>query len=172
MTDGVEELEAIAPIDILRRAGVECCIASALDKLSVTGRNDINIICDCHLSGSMDQPWDLVVIPGGPGVASLRKNEQLVHWVKEHATSGKWTAAICAAPTLLKDAGLLQQRQYTAHFSVESELPNILDQKVVIDGNIITSRGAGTAIDFGLALAELLSGQDVAKDVADSMHFS
>jgi 4-methyl-5(b-hydroxyethyl)-thiazole monophosphate biosynthesis len=90
--------------------------------------------------------------------------------VRSHAAAGKWLAAICAAPTVLNAAGLLNGRRYTAHFSVAGELPHILsDQRVVVDGNLLTSRGAGTALDFGLLLVEKLVSSDKARDIAQSI---
>jgi len=172
LTDGVEELEAIAPIDILRRADVDCMVANAGDASEVTGRNHISIKTDGLLKDAMDKPWDLIVIPGGPGVGSLRKNQELVRWVQTHGMSGKLTAAICAAPTQLNDAGLLENKTYTAHASVQNELPQISPQKVVIDGAIVTSQGAGTAVEFGLALVELLCGKDKKTEVSQSIHFT
>ena len=168
----MEELETIAPLDILRRSGVTCTTASASDKLEVKGKNQILITADRLLADVLAQDFDLVVIPGGPGVYPLRKDPRIVDLLKRLAAQGKTVAAICAAPTLLKDAGLLEGKSYTAHFSVADELPEIKTASaVVVDGNIITSRGAGTAIEFGLTLAELLAGSKVSKEVSDSIHF-
>jgi len=171
-TDGLEELEAIAPLDILRRAGVSCTSASQSNQTEVLGKNGIRLLADCLLSDLKTIDFDLLVIPGGPGVKALRADPGIVRIIQNHAASGKPVAAICAAPTLLNDAGLLENKSYTAHFSVANELPNILEQEtVVIDGSIITSRGAGTAIEFGLSLAELLTDSSAAQAVSDSIHF-
>jgi protein deglycase len=171
-TDGIEELEAVAPLDILRRSGVHCTSASQTDNLTVTGRNQITLLADSLLDDVLENTYDLLVIPGGPGVTALRKDSRVLKLTQDHANAGKKVAAICAAPTLLHDAGLLENRSYTAHFTVADELLNIIPSSaVVIDGNIITSRGAGTAIEFGLKLAELTVGPDKAKEVADSIHF-
>jgi 4-methyl-5(b-hydroxyethyl)-thiazole monophosphate biosynthesis len=171
-TDGLEELEAIAPLDILRRSGVSCTAASHTGQLQLMGRNDIVLVADCLLEAVLDQSYDLIVIPGGPGVAALRADSRVINLVRNQAASDKLVAAICAAPLLLKDAGLLEGKSYTAHFSVADELPGLQTASaVVVDGKIITSRGAGTAIEFGLKLAEILTGISASKDVADSIHY-
>lgn len=171
-TDGLEELEAVAPLDILRRSGVECTVASQTGRLEVTGRNGITLKTDCHFAAVSDKSYDLVVLPGGPGVHALRNTPTLLQVLQKQASDGKPLAAICAAPTVLHDAGLLEGRSYTAHFTVADELPEIIeDAAVVVDGNIITSRGAGTAVEFGLTLAKILTGKDTAREVADSIHY-
>jgi len=165
-------LEAIAPLDILRRSGVTCTAASQTGQLQVTGRNGISLMADCLLDSIAGQTFDLVVLPGGPGVAALRKDSRVIELIKAQASAGKPVAAICAAPIVLKDAGLLEGKAYTAHFTVADELPDIqTTQAVVVDGKVITSRGAGTAVEFGLKLAEILTGKEVSQDVARSIHF-
>lgn len=170
LPEGFEELEAVAPIDVLRRAGVQVTLASDTDNLKVTGRNQITLQADFPLSFVGETIYDLLLIPGGPGVKSLRANTRVRECVLRHHQHNKWIAAICAAPTVLADAGLLAGRRYTAHPSVAGELPNVLtDHRVVVDGNIITSRGAGTAIDFGLKLVEILFTPYAAQEIAVSI---
>jgi 4-methyl-5(b-hydroxyethyl)-thiazole monophosphate biosynthesis len=170
--NGLEELEAIAPLDILRRSGVQCTAASASGQLEVIGRNEITLKADCLLEEVLQREFDLIVIPGGPSVYTLRKDERVVELVKNQSALNKLVAAICAAPTILKNAGLLTDKAYTAHFTVGDELPNIQETRaVVVDGNIITSRGAGTAVEFGLKLAEILTGETASSEVAESIHY-
>ena len=170
--EGLEELEAIAPLDILRRAGVECTTASTGFQLEVTGKNGITLKADKLFEEVADNDYNLVVIPGGPGVYPLRENSRVIEFVRNHAEIGKPTAAICAAPLILNDAGVLEGRAYTAHFSVEDELPDLQSESAVVtDGHIITSRGAGTAIEFGLELAKRLTGSESSQAVAESIHF-
>lgn len=165
-------METVAPLDILRRAGIHCTTASASGKREVLGRNHIVLTADELLENVLEQSFDVVVIPGGPGVYTLRKDKRIVELIRKQAEAGKTVAAICAAPTLLKDAGLLEDKSYTGHASIAEELPELqTNTAVVVDGNIITSRGAGTAVEFGLTLAELLAGSDTASEVADSIHF-
>jgi 4-methyl-5(b-hydroxyethyl)-thiazole monophosphate biosynthesis len=170
LAEGVEEIEAITPINLLRRAGIDVTLASLSDQRHVTGRSGITLHADVALSEIGGRLFDLLLLPGGPGVKNLRADPRVDAIVRAHAAAGKWVAAICAAPTVLNAAGLLDGRRYTAHFSVAGELPDILaDQRVVVDGNILTSRGAGTALEFGLLLVEKLVSTDKARDIARSI---
>jgi 4-methyl-5(b-hydroxyethyl)-thiazole monophosphate biosynthesis len=167
--DGVEEMEAVTPIDLLRRAGVDVTVASITGNRRITGRNAIVLEADILLEEA-SRPYDAIVIPGGPGIAAVRAESKVIERIQEQAASGRIVAAICAAPTVLLDAGLLEGRRYTAHFGVASELPEIMeDAPVVVDDNIVTSRGAGTATDFGLTLVELLCSESMADEVATSI---
>ena len=170
LADGFEEIEAFALVDLLRRADVEVTTASLNDNRHATGRSLVTVHADVALSGVQDRRFDLLFLPGGPGVKNLRADPRVDATVRAHAAAGKWIAAICAAPTVLNAAGLLDGRRYTAHFSVAGELPHILaGERVVVDGNILTSRGAGTAMDFGLLLIEKLVSADKAREIALSI---
>jgi 4-methyl-5(b-hydroxyethyl)-thiazole monophosphate biosynthesis len=170
LAEGFEEIETFTPVDLLRRAGAEVTLASLAEQRHVTGRSGVTVHADAALSEIGGRLFDLLLLPGGPGVKNLRADPRVDAVVRSHAAAGKWLAAICAAPTVLKAAGLLEGRRYTAHFSVAGELPNILtDQRVVVDGNILTSRGAGTALDFGLLLVEKLVSAEKASDIARSI---
>ena len=167
LAEGFEEIEAITPIDLLRRGGVEVTVAALGKDIHVTGRTGLTFHADTTLAAVENRIFDCVFLPGGPGVKDLRADSRVRQIVQKHAQEKKWLAAICAAPTVLHDAGLLAHRRYTAHFSVADELPAILNVlRVVTDGNIITSRGAGTAMDFGLALIEHLVSPLKAREVA------
>src|SRR5882724_6132536 len=162
-----EEIEAIASIDLLRRAGIEVTTAALGDGIHVTGRNRITVHADTTLAAVEGRDFDCLFLPGGPGVTHLRADPRVRALTLRYAASGRWLAAICAAPAVLHDAGLLAGRRYTAHFSVANELPAILTtERVVTDGRILTSRGAGTAIDFGVLLVEKLVSADQAREVA------
>ena len=170
LSEGFEELETVAPIDLLRRAGVEVVIASSSEERTVTGRNGIRLVADATLFEEIDRTFDCVLLPGGPGVNHLRADPRVIDIVRRQARDGHWIAAICAAPTILKDAGLIPGIRFTAHPSVASELPSLIsDQRVVRDGRIITSRGAGTAIEFGLEVVSALCGQAAALTVSSSI---
>ena len=170
MPEGVEEVEAITPIDLLRRAGVDVTVASLSPEPRVTGRTNITIATDTSLAAAAPTLHDLVILPGGPGVRHLRASPAVIDVVKRHAAAGKLVAAICAAPTVLKDAGLLERVPHTAHFSVESELPAMRkDEAVVRHGTLITSRGAGTAVPFSLALITALFDEAASRKVAESI---
>jgi protein deglycase len=157
LADGFEELEAFAPVDLLRRGEVEVTVASLNENRHATGRSGITAHADAALSAVQAGLFDLVFLPGGAGVKHLRADPRVREIVLRHHAAGRWLAAICAAPTVLQDCGLLAGKRYTAHFSVANELPAILTaEKVVTDGRITTSRGAGTAVEFGLHLVALL----------------
>jgi len=164
---GFEEIETIAPVDLLRRAGVEVVVASLTGEKLVTGRCDITVQADASLADVAEQEFDLLLIPGGPGVKALRADGRAAKLAQAYAQLGKPVAAICAAPTVLKDAGLLAGKRFTSHAGVLSELPDsLVNERVVEDGCLITSRGAATAVDFGLALVRRLCGEAVASEVA------
>jgi protein deglycase len=170
MAPGFEEIEAIAPVDLLRRAGVEVVLASLTGEIGVTGRCGVTLQADAALAAVEGQQFDLLLIPGGPGVSALRADGRPARLAQAFAAVGKPVAAICAAPTVLKDAKLLAGRRFTAHFSVRDELPEALaSERVVEDGPLVTSRGAGTAIEFGLALVRRLMGEQKASDVAQAI---
>ena len=170
IADGFEEVEAITPVDLLRRAGAEVTVASIGEGIHVSGRNGITLHADTLLGSVETRDFDCVFLPGGPGVSRLRADPRVRAMVVRHAQAGRWIAAICAAPTVLHDAGLLEGRRYTAHFSVANELPHILaDQRVVVDGRVLTSRGAGTALDFGLLLVAKLFSDEKAAEISRSV---
>ena len=170
LVDGFEELETIAPVDLLRRAGAEVILASVAGPLHVTGRCGITLHADSALEGLDMESFAMLLLPGGPGVKALREDVRPAQLATAFASQGKSVAAICAAPTVLKDAALLTGRRFTAHFSVHAELPEVLAaERVVVDRNLITSRGAGTAIEFGLALVEHLFGAERSREIAASI---
>jgi 4-methyl-5(b-hydroxyethyl)-thiazole monophosphate biosynthesis len=157
LADGFEEIEAVTPIDLLRRAGATVVVAALGEGIHVTGRNGLVMHAETTLATVLAHPFDCLLLPGGPGVARLRADLRVRQLVSDHHARGGWLAAICAAPTVLHDAGLLNGRRYTAHFSVANELPDaLLVERTVVDGRFVTSRGAGTAADFGLKLVEVL----------------
>jgi 4-methyl-5(b-hydroxyethyl)-thiazole monophosphate biosynthesis len=167
LADGFEEIEAFTPIDLLRRAGAQVTVASLGDDMHVTGRTGITAHTDTTLASVATAVFDCLVLPGGPGTKLLRADPRVRSAVLRHHSGGHCVAAICAAPAVLHDAGLLAGRRYTAHPSVAAELPGILSgNRVVVDGNIVTSRGAGTALDFGLALIEKLFSSERSREVS------
>lgn len=170
LAEGFEEIEAITPIDLLRRAGANVIIAALTEELGVTGRCGVTIRADVSLAKAAGEIFDCLLLPGGPGVRHLRADPRVRACVQAHATQGSWLAAICAAPTVLLDAGLLEGRRYTAHPSVANELPQLdASQRVVVDGRLITSRGAGTALEFGLLLVEKLLSAAKSSEIARSI---
>ncbi len=170
LAEGFEEIEAVTPVDLLRRAGAAVTLAGLGDGIHVTGRSGLTVHADVPLAAAAGGPFDCVLLPGGPGVAGLRADPRVLSRVRAQAEAAGWIAAICAAPTVLKDAGVLQGRRYTAHPSVAAELPDaLLGERVVVDGRLITSRGAGTALDFGLVLVEKLFSKEKASEISRSI---
>lgn len=157
--DGFEEIEALSPVDVFRRAGFDCSMLG-LESASVTGSHGIQVAMDGVFDGNLDA-YDLVVLPGGmPGSTNLRDHEGLITALQARNKAGKYIAAICAAPIVLNHAGLLEGRKFTCFPGVEEQIAAGDHQTdlVVVDGNIITSRGAGTALAFAYALVDLLGG--------------
>ena len=167
VADGVEELELVAPVDVLRRAGAEVLLVAVGEGIHVTGRNNIVLHADMNLEAVQTEDFDLLLIPGGAAVAKLRQDGRPAELAKSFVRAGKSVAAICAAPLVLEDAGLLEGKRFTAHFSAANELPGAqTGERVMEDGLIVTSRGAGTALEFGLALVDRLYGEAKEKEIA------
>lgn len=161
---GFEELEAVTIIDILRRAHIEVVVAGLQDG-PVTGSRDVVLHPDCTLDTALQMDFDMVVLPGGmPGAEHLWNDTRVLKLLKTMHESGKFTAAICAAPKALALAGVLNTKRVTAYpsFVDTEEFPNLNYTGVPVeqDGTIITSRGPGTAMDFALVLVEQLCGPD------------
>jgi len=170
MVDGFEEIEAVTPIDLLRRAGAEVVTASLGEVRQVCGRCGVAMEADALFSRVDAGVFDMLFIPGGPGVTVLRNDGKPAEVAAQFVAAGKPVAAICAAPLVLKDAGVLEGRRFTAHFSCQEELPEVLlDEAVVVDGPVITARGAGVALEFGLTLVERFFGAERAGEVAASI---
>jgi 4-methyl-5(b-hydroxyethyl)-thiazole monophosphate biosynthesis len=164
---GFEEIETVAPVDLLRRAGVEVVVASVTGDKLVAGRCQITVQADTTLAEVAEQAFDLLLIPGGPGIKAVREDGRAAKLAQAYSQAGKPVAAICAAPTVLKDAGLLAGKRFTSHAGVLSELPeSLLKERVVEDGDLVTSRGAATSVDFGLALVRRLCGEAAAAEVS------
>ncbi|HVJ46061.1 MAG TPA: DJ-1 family glyoxalase III [Luteolibacter sp.] len=168
ITDGFEEIETVTPIDLLRRAGIEVRIVS-LDGKIVTGRSGIKLLPDSQLDHQAAEDFDLLLLPGGPGVKALREDGRAAEFAKAFNDRNLKIAAICAAPLILHDAGLLEGRRFTAHSSTWGELPDAEDERVIEDGLFITSRGAGTALDFGFALVESLAGEAAVDEISEAI---
>ena len=165
-----EEIEAITPIDLLRRANINVTTASLTDSIHVTGRNNITIHADTTLNEVIGQNFDILILPGGPGTQHLKNDARVIDLVKKYHQNNA-VAAICAAPTVLNKAGVLNKKNYTAHSSTIKELPSPLPYSVVIDGNIITSKGPGTAIDFALAIIEYLTNTNTKQRIQHDIEY-
>ena len=172
IADGTEEIEAVCMIDVLRRAGAAVTVAST-GGLQVTASRGVKLIADKLIGDCMDETYDLVVLPGGmPGAGHLRDSKDLESILTQQKNQGRLYGAICAAPAIvLQHHGLLGQRQATCHPGFVSYLENMesVESRVVVDGNCVTSRGPGTALEFALKLVELLYGDEKASEVAEPM---
>ena len=173
LAEGFEEIETIAPINILRRAGAEVIIASYNSQFFQNGRSNISIKADCLLS-EIENPlqFNSLIIPGGPAVFKLRESTKIIKLIKDFHLAKKIIGAICAAPLLLLDAGVITEKTpCTAHDSIIDEIPHINKIKSVVNfKNIITSRGAGTAVDFGLSMIEQIFGTEKRIQISSSIH--
>lgn len=173
LAQGCEELEAITIIDLLRRAGIEVTSAG-LDVGSVTASRGVKIIPDTDLESALKNNYDMIVLPGGlPGADHLDNDERIRSVIKKMANNDKYTAAICAAPKVLANAGVLAGKKATSYpgFLDGLGLPDttVCDEAIVKDGKVITSRGPGTAIDFALELIEVLSGKEKRNEVETAL---
>lgn len=169
LENGFEEIEAITPVDLLRRAGMEVVMAGA-SGLEVTGKCGITVLANAELRDVNFALFDALLLPGGPAVKELRENRRVIGIVQWFHRERRLIAAICAAPLLLKDAGLIDGKRLTAHESTTDELPGNTGERVVYDGEFLTSRGAGTAMDFGMEMVRILQGKAAAEQVfADVM---
>ncbi|MFS9015282.1 DJ-1/PfpI family protein [Streptococcus infantis] len=158
LANGFEEIEALTVVDVMRRANITCHMVGFEDK--VTGSHAIQVQADRVFDGNLSE-YDMIVLPGGmPGTAHLRDNEQLVSELQRFEETGKKVAAICAAPIALNRAGLLEGRNFTCYDGVQEQIADCHYHKetVVVDGNVITSRGPATALAFAYHLVEILGG--------------
>lgn len=172
LADGFEEIEGLTVVDILRRAGVETETVSVGESREVEGSHGIRVKADSLFPVSGDA--DMLVLPGGmPGTLNLKSHEGLRDLLIAHDKEKKYIAAICAAPTILSELGMLKDREACAYPSFENGLDcrSIKKVPVVEDGNIITGRGMGAAIPFALKLIELLCGKEKADEIKVSIVF-
>lgn len=173
LADGVEDIECVTLIDVLRRAEVEVVVASIEGRRMITCARGTRLTADTMLVDVLAQDFDLIVLPGGmPGAQHLAEHEPLAEKMREQAKAGKLFAAICAAPALaLQQYGVLKQRRMTCYPAFSDRLSGctFVDQPVVVDGNCITSQGPGTAMEFALTLVEQLKGKGKRKEVAEAM---
>ena len=169
LAQGCEELEAVTVVDLLRRAGIEV-VTAGLDDQPVTASRGMVLVPDTTLDAALAAEYDMLVLPGGlPGADHLRDDPRIIDLVKRMHADDRYTAAICAAPRVLATAGLLDNRRATSFpGGIQAEnIPGIdyVEESVVIDGKVVTSRGPGTAMDFALELIELLEGRAKREEV-------
>lgn len=169
--EGSEELEAITIVNILRRGGISVTLAG-LSEGALRGSRGIVIVPDTTLDGVCNQDFDLIVLPGGqPGTRNLKADTRVLQLLQRFAAQGKLVAAICAAPSVLAEAGLLNGKQATCYPSCLEDYPQVHLQTsaLVEDGKLITSRGPGTAMDFALLLVERLTNASTRQTVETAL---
>ena len=174
LTTGFEEIEAVVPTDLMRRAGIAVTIASREATLYVRGRSELMLQADVLLDAAIKEGvnYDGLLLPGGPGTENLRQDTRVQQLVRQQAATDRLVAAICAAPLVLKDLGLLYGRRYTSHFSTAEALPErVTDSDVVLDGNLLTASGPGAAIAFGLAIIKELLDSSSCEKVAAAIDY-
>ncbi len=163
VAQGTEEMEAITIIDVLRRSGANVVVAS-VDELTIKASQGTEFKAQKLIKECVDDQFDLIVLPGGiPGAMNLRDSKELEVLLKKQVQQNKFYGAICASPAVvLHHHGLVTPGNVTCHpgFVDQIDNGNIVASNVVVDGNCITSRGAGTACDFALKLVELLYSED------------
>jgi 4-methyl-5(b-hydroxyethyl)-thiazole monophosphate biosynthesis len=168
LADGCEECEGLLCVDILRRAGAEVVMASISDSLTVKSSHEVEFCCD-ELASQMDfSSVDMVILPGGiPGTYKLGESETVADVLKNFSREGKKIAAVCAAPSVLAQYGLLEGKKAIAHKKFRDKLHGaiVTEREVVVDGNITTAWGLGASIPFALELARQLQGEDAAERV-------
>lgn len=172
LADGFEEIEGLTVVDLLRRADIDTETVSIGDSTKVLGAHQIEIEADSVFCEGMEEEGTMFVLPGGmPGTLHLKDHEGLGELLKKTYADGKYIAAICAAPTVLEKYGLLEGKKATSYPAMEKELVSADYQtdKVVVDGNIITSRGMGTAIEFGAKMVEIMQGTKAKEELLESI---
>lgn len=175
LAQGCEEIEAVTIIDLLRRAKIEV-VSASLDDQPVTASRGVRLIADTTLDVALEQDFDMIALPGGmPGMTHLKNDPRIIALLKKMASDGKYTCAICAAPAVLAEAGLLTGKSVTSYpgFIDKMNLPGVVykTDAVVTDGKIITSRGPGTAMAFALELIEVLAGKAQRDEVEAGLQY-
>ena len=167
LAQGCEEIEAVTVIDILRRAGIEV-VSAGLDDNPVRASRGVMLLPDTTLEAALREDFDMIVLPGGqPGANNLKADPRILTLLQQMASQGKYLAAICAAPSVLASAGLLNGKQATSFPGALDPFPAVKqhDAGIIEDGRFITSRGPGTAMDFALTLVERLVGKTKRQEV-------
>lgn len=174
MADGCEEIEGLTVVDILRRAGMEIDMIAISNKPVVYGAHKINFEADVMADAADYSSYDGIILPGGmPGTKNLTADAVVNDVIKKYAAEGKLVSAICAAPSVLGLAGLLEGKHATSYPGWEEKLLGCTyeTEAVVRDGNIITSRGMGTAIAFSLAIIEYFQDAQKAEAMAKAIMY-
>ena len=174
LADGFEETEAIAVIDVIRRSGISVTTVSIKDRLEVTGSHNIKVMADSKINDVDFDKADMLFLPGGvTGTNNLGGCEKLCSELKSFAQNGKRLAAICAAPSILGQLGLLEGKKATCYPGWEDKLPGAeyIPEKVITDGNISTGKGMGASIDLGLEIVSILESSEKSQEIGKSIQY-
>lgn len=172
VANGYEEVEMLTVVDLLRRAGMTCDIISVTGEKELTSSHKVTVLADRLYEDADFDSYDALVIPGGmPGTTNLGEHAGVCEQLKKANAQGKLIAAICAAPTVFGKLGLLEGKKAICYPGMEDQLNGaaVTYEPAVRDGNIITSRGMGTAIDFGLAIVAYYEGEEAAAKLAKTI---
>lgn len=172
LAEGFEEVEALTAADICRRCGLEVDLVSVMQEQLVRSSHGIGVQADLCFSQADFGGYDMLVLPGGmPGTKNLESHRELMEQVDAFYAAGKYIAAICAAPSIFGHRGILKGRKACCYPGMESHLEGaeVTAGPVEVSGNVITSRGVGTAIDFALAIASIFCGREKADEIARSV---
>ena len=171
LAPGFEEIEAITPIDVLRRADIDVTVAG-LNSLEVKGSHAVTVLADQQLSSIKHADYDGIILPGGlPGSHRLRDSQLVIDLVRAINEKKGLIAAICAAPIVLEKAGIIAGKEFTCYPGQEEFIPSgtHLRDRVVVDGNIVTGKGAGVALEFTLKIVDYLGYQEKATALSKGM---
>lgn len=174
LANGLEEVECLAVVDVLRRAGIETKLVSVSEEKEVAGAHQIVITCDTVIGEADFDSADVIFLPGGmPGTINLAACEPLKKQILAFAKQGKRLAAICAAPSVYGGLGLLQGKKATCYPGWEEKLigAEVTGEKVVTDGTITTAKGVGAALDLGLELVRILTDEKTSVDLKKSIQY-
>lgn len=171
LAEGFEEIEVMTIVDVLRRAGIKVSMAG-LPGTIVEGSRNVKVLADTKLEDVVEKDYDAVVLPGGsPGYTNLSKSQKVKKIIGDFHRDGKLVAAICGGPTVLAEAGILTNVKATVYPGLEKCIPKPRNERVLVEGNVITSQGPGTAMEFSLKLVEHLAGKETMKNVKEQLLF-
>ncbi len=181
LVDGFEPVEAVTVIDILTRGGLDVQVLSLTGEIIVNGANHVTLLCDKvftknylsddNISYAYDFDFDCIVLPGGPGTKNYLEDKEFLAGVKKFYDEGKLLCAICAAPTVLDEIGILDDKTAVCYPACEGDLKRakLGEKDVEVDGNIITSKALGTSLEFSLQILKVLMGTEIYNEVKESV---
>ena len=174
LANGFEEMEAVGVIDILRRGNVEVEIISIEETLEVTGAHNIEITCNSKFNDNNFNDYKMIVLPGGlQGVNRIKEFKPILSILKDFHETNRYIGAICAAPIILEEAGIIKENNFTCYKGFEKQVANgkYVQEKVVEDKNIITSNCVGSVFDFGFKLLSYIENMNIIEELRSNMIF-